>query len=96
MVGVFEKFFVSDIKLSINIELASLNFAQNFSSSVSKTLQSWYRALKAFCQTSLLPLCNVFCHVHEKSLKLLGIDKISSVSKHEPEFFRFHLQMDVH
>ena len=33
----------------------------------------------------LQPLCNVFCHVYEKSLKWLEIDNISSASKHEPK-----------
>ena len=80
--------WTTHIKLSvrryINIELTSLHFAQSYSGAVSKTLQSWYRALKTFYQTSLLPLCNVFCHVHEKSLKLLRIGNILFVSKHQP------------
>ena len=59
----------ADQHFCVNKELASLHFAQNYPSSVSKTLQSWCRALKVFYQTSLLPLCNVFCHVYEKSLK---------------------------
>ena len=63
------------------ISLAFLHFAQNYPSSVSTTLQSRCRALKVFYQRSLLPLCNVFCHVYESSLKLLEIDNISSVSK---------------
>ena len=79
--------------------LASLHFAQNYPSSVSNALQSWCRALRAFYQRSLLLLCNVFCHVCERSLKQLEIDNISSVSTHEPKssdkFFHFHLQMDV-
>ena len=87
------------LKLSINIGLVSLCFVQIYPSSVSKTLQSWSRALKVCHQTSLLPLCNVFYHDYERSLKLLEIDNISSVSKHEPKssnkFFHFHLQMDV-
>ena len=76
----------------------SLHFAQNYPSSVSKTLQSWCRALKAFYQTFLLLLCNVFCHVYERSLKLLETNNISFVSKHElnlsKKFFHSHLQMD--
>ena len=82
----------------VNIGLASLHLAQNYFSSVPKILQSWCSASRAFYQTSLLILCNVFCHVHERSLKWLEIDNISSVSKHEPKssdkFFHFHLQMD--
>ena len=78
--------------------LACLHFAQI--DTLSKTLQSWCRALKVFYQTSLLPLCNVFCHVYERSLKLLEINNISSVSKHElkssDKFFHFHLQMGVY
>ena len=46
-----------------------LHFVQNYASSVSKNLQSWCRALITFYQTSLLPLCNIFYHVYEKSLK---------------------------
>ena len=61
-------------------------------------IKSWCRALRAFYQTFLLPLCNVFCHVYENTLKSLEIDNISSVSKHESKssnkFFHFHLQMD--
>ena len=76
-----------------------LHFAPNYPSTVSKTFRSWCKALMAFYQTSLLPLCNVFWHVYEKSLKWLEIDNISFVSKHEPKssdkFFRFHLQMDA-
>ena len=49
--------------------LASLDFAQNDPSSASKTLQAWCGALKFFYQTSLLPLCNDFCHIYERSLK---------------------------
>ena len=82
----------------VNSRSASLHFAQNYPSSVSNTLQSWCRTLKVFYQTSLMPLCNVFCHVYEKSLIWLEIDNISSVSAHEPKssdkFFCFHLQMD--
>ena len=82
----------------VNIGPASLHFVQNYPSSVSKTLQSWCRALKVFYQTSLLPLCNVFCHVYERSLKLLETRNISSVSRHKlkssDKFFHFHLQMD--
>ena len=91
-------FFVSNIKLSVNIGPASLHFVQNYPSSVSKTLQSWCRALKDFRCTPWLLLCNVFYHAYKRSLKLLEIDKISSVSKHEPKssekFFHFHLEMD--
>ena len=79
--------------------LTSLHFSQNFPCSVSKTLQSWCRALKVFYQISLLPLCDAFCHVYERNLKLLKIGNISSVSKHElkssDRLFRFHLQMNV-
>ena len=100
IMGVFKTFFVSDIKLSVNIELASLYFAQNYPSSVSKTLQPWCRVLNVFYRTSLLPLCNVFSHVYERSLKLLEIANISSASGHEPKssgkFFHFQLQMDVY
>ena len=88
------KFFT---KLSVNIELASLaslHLAQNYPSSASKTLQSWCRVLKVFYQTSLLPLCNVFCHIYERNLKLLEIDNISSAWKHEQKssnkLFHFH------
>ena len=62
--------------------LVSLHFAQNYPSNVSKTLQSWCRALKVFYQTSLPPSCNVFCNVYERSLNLLETDNISSASKH--------------
>ena len=48
-----------------------LYFLQSYPSSVPKTLQSWCWALMAFYHTSLLPLCNVFCHVYEKNLKWL-------------------------
>ena len=89
---------IMDMRVSIGP--ASWRFVQKYSSSVLRTLQSLCRALKVFYQTSLLLLCNVFCHVYERSLKLLEIDNISSVSKHEPKssdkFFRFHLQMDVY
>ena len=75
-----------------------LHLAQDYPSSVPKNLQSWCRALRAFYQTSLLPLCHVFFHVYEKSLKWLEIHNILSVSKHglksSNKFFHFHLQMD--
>ena len=94
IIGAFE------IKRRHRVGPASMCFVPNYLSSVSKTLQSWCRALKVFHQTSLLPLCNVFYHVYERSLKLLEIDNISSVSKHElkisDKFFHFHLQMDVY
>ena len=94
-----ENSITEDIFIKFRVPVRSfLHFAQNYSSSVLKTLQSRCRALMAFYQTSLLPLCNVFCHVYEKSLKWLEIDNISPVSKHEPKssnkFFCFHLQMD--
>ena len=68
-----------DIKLGVN-RLPCLYFAQNHPTSVLKTLQSWSRALKVFHQTSLPPLCSVFCHAYEKSLKRLEIGNILSVS----------------
>ena len=77
-------FWTTDITLSVNIGLASLHYAQNYPSTVSKTLQLWCWAFKAFYHTSLLPLCNVFCHAYEKSLKWLEIGYISSLSKHKP------------
>ena len=65
-----ETFNKEDVFIKFPVPARScLHFAQNYPSSVSKTLQSWCRALRAFYQTSLLPLCNVFCHVYEKSLK---------------------------
>ena len=66
-----------EIRRQHRASLASLHFAQNYLSSVSKILQSCYRALKVFYQTSLLSLCNLFCQVYERSLKRLKIDNIS-------------------
>ena len=60
-------FNTKDISIKFRALLRSfLHFAQNYPNNVSKTLQSWCRALRAFYQTSLLPLCNVFYHVYEE------------------------------
>ena len=95
---IFHMWAGADRHFCVNVKLASLHYDQNCPSSVPKTLQSWCRALRDFYRTSLLPLCNAFCHVYEKSLKRLEIDNISSVSKHEPKsnvkFLHFHPQMD--
>ena len=98
-----ENGMTQDIFIKFRVPARSfLHFVQNYPSSVSKTWcrdqKSWCRALKVFYQTSLLPLCNFFCHIYERSLKWLEIDNISSVSRHEPKssdkVFHFHPQMD--
>ena len=87
---------IMDMRVSIGP--ASWRFVQKYPSSVLRTSQSFCRALKVFYQTSLLLLCNALCHAYERSLKLLEINNILSISKHglkvSDKFFHFDLQMD--